>query len=217
MELQSVNIGEKRTLQIGKSEVETGIFKTPVRRPVKITIDGVGSDEIADLRVHGGADQAAYLYGGVDYAWWAAELEADLEPGTFGENLTIAGLESGPVNIGDRFRMGTALLEATAPRIPCSKLATKMGDPGFVKRFSEARRPGVYCRVIEPGTVQAGDEVELIPFAGDTISIQDFFDVSLDSNRTAADIQRVLAAPVAERDRAYFEDQLQKLQRKTGK
>ena len=215
MQIMSVNIGKKQTLQIGKNEVETGIFKTPATGPVEITSAGVGSDEIADLRVHGGTDQAAYLYGGVDYAWWAAQLGGELEPGTFGENLTIVGLESAPMNIGDRFRIGTALLEATAPRIPCSKLATKMGDPGFVKRFSEARRPGVYCRVIEPGTVQAGDEVELIPFAGDTISIQDFFDISLDSNRTEGDIQRVLAAPVAARDRAYFEDQLQKLQRET--
>jgi MOSC domain-containing protein YiiM len=211
MQLQSVNIGKKQALQIGPNSVETGIFKIPTAGPVEITTNGVGGDKIADLRVHGGPDQAAYIYGGADYAWWSTQLGTDLEPGMFGENLTISDLESAPVKIGDRFRIGSVLLEATAPRSPCSKFATKMGDPKFVKRFSEGRRPGIYCRVIESGTVSAGDTVTLIPFDGETLTIEEFFDISLDSNRSEADIQRVLAAPVAVRDREYFEEQLQKL------
>lgn len=209
MELQSINIGQKQTLQIGSDSVETGIFKTPVTGAVQITGDGVGDDMIANLMAHGGPDQAVYIYGGADYAWWAMQLATELEPGTFGENLTITELESGPVGIGDRLRLGTVVLEVTGPRIPCSKLSTKMGDPMFVRRFNEARRPGLYCRVIEAGTACAGDSVTLEPFAGESITNQALYDVAIASQPTESALRQALAAPIASRLRDGFEATLQ--------
>ncbi len=157
MELISVNIGQLRPLQTGKATRQSGIFKLPVTTPVTITTLGIADDAIADSKHHGGPDQALYVYTTPDYAWWSAELGTDLEPGTFGENLTISGLESGRCAIGDRLNVGSVVLEITAPRIPCSTLAARMDDPTFVKRFRAAERPGLYCRVIQTGVVQAGD------------------------------------------------------------
>jgi MOSC domain-containing protein YiiM len=212
MYLQSINIGAKRTLQIGNKPVTTGIIKTPVTGPVSIARDRVGNDVIQNLEVHGGPDQAVYVYGGADYAWWSTRLGRDLAPGTFGENLTIAELESGPVSAGDRLLIGSVVLEVTAPRIPCSKLATRMGDPGFVKEFRAAARPGMYCRVIQTGMVTPGDGVILQPFSGETVSIRELFEAWYKADHTATELNRMLAAPIAVRYRNRLEEELQKLQ-----
>ena len=142
MHILSINIGSARTIGNANVSGQTGIYKLPVAGPVQVTADGLADDAIVDTRNHGGPDQAVYVYGGADYAWWAAELGRELAPGTFGENLTISDLESAPLAIGDRLHIGGVILEVTAPRIPCWKLAQRMGDPGFVKRFRAAERPG---------------------------------------------------------------------------
>jgi len=208
MRLQSINIGTKQTLEIGNTSFETGIIKTPVTGSVNITFEGVGNDVIHNRKHHGGPDQTAYVYGGADYAWWSKILGHELPPGIFGENLTITDLESGPIQIGDRLLMGTVVLEVTAPRIPCFKLAKRMGDPTFVKRFRAARRPGMYCRVVEPGAVCAGDPVTLEPFPGETVTIQDMFDAFFTSPPVEAVIERILVAPIAIVFRELFENRL---------
>jgi len=119
MELLSVNIGAARAMSEAKVNGKTGIYKEPCESPVYVGALGLTGDAVCDTKNHGGPDQAVYLYGTPDYAWWAAELGAELEPGTFGENLTIAGLESAAAWVGDRLRIGDVLLEVTAPRIPC--------------------------------------------------------------------------------------------------
>src|SRR5215211_1617187 len=102
MELISINIGQARAIRNGKASGTTGIYKSPVDAPVEITSLGLAGDVICDSGNHGGVDQAVYVYGTTDYAWWSAELERDLAPGTFGENLTISELESARLDIGDR-------------------------------------------------------------------------------------------------------------------
>jgi MOSC domain-containing protein YiiM len=208
MRLQSINIGTKHTLEIGNTSVETGIIKTPVAGPVPITLERVGDDVIHNRKVHGGPDQVAYVYGGADYAWWAKRLGRALPPGILGENLTITDLESGPVRIGDRLVIGTVVLEVTAPRIPCFKLAKRMGDATFVKQFRAARRPGLYCRVIAPGSVCAGDPVTLEPFPEATVTIQEMFDAFFTAPPVEVVIERILAAPIAIVFREIFEAHL---------
>ncbi len=157
MELLSVNIGQERTQQIGKRLETTGIYKLPSRESVQITSLGIKGDFIASEKHHGGPDQAVYVYGGADYAWWSKELGREIEPGTFGDNLTISELESTQFNIGDYLHIGSVTLQVTSPRIPCSTFAARMEDPHWVKKFRQAERPGLYCRVIREGFVSAGD------------------------------------------------------------
>ena len=136
--------------------VRSGIVKNAVEGAVAVTAAGLDGDEQADLNVHGGPDKAVYLYAEADYEWWRAELARDIPSGHFGENLTVSGDWVGGVRVGDRFRVGSAVIAATEPREPCFKLGARMGDQGFLKRFREAGRTGFYARVIEEGSVEAG-------------------------------------------------------------
>jgi MOSC domain-containing protein YiiM len=208
MQLLSVNVGRVHPINNGKATGTSGIFKVPTSAPVKVTRDGLEGDAIVDMENHGGYDQAVYVYGSADCDWWASTLGRALEPGTFGENLTISGLESAPVQIGDRLRVGAVLLEVTAPRIPCATLAARMGDPTFVKRFRRAERPGLYCRVIEMGTVQAGDLVCLEPYRGETITASEMFRWFYDGEISEVDLRRILAAPIDFRARRDYEERL---------
>jgi MOSC domain-containing protein YiiM len=212
MQLISVNIGQKRAIEnAGKSGV-TGIFKYPVPTRVQITADGLAGDVVCDTKHHGGPDQAVYIYGQADYEWWSEALGQELSPGTFGENLTISELESASLSIGDRFQVGTTvLLEVTAPRIPCGTLAARMGDTGFTRRFRDAERPGFYCRVIQAGGVQPGDEVSLERYPQATVSILEMFRDFYEPPRSEATLRRYLAAPIAIRARQDKEEQLRKL------
>lgn len=211
MQLFSVNLGQERPIQNAKAVGKTGIYKLPVSEPIPITASGLTGDSICDIEHHGGPDQAVYVYGLPDYAWWSEVLGRELAPGTFGENLTLTELESAQVNIGDRFQLGTVSLEVSAPRIPCVTLARRMEDPTFVKRFRAAERPGLYCRVIQAGSVQVGDQVTFERYHGETIPAIELFRDYFDPNVSEATIRRHLAAPIAIRDRVEKEQLLLKL------
>ncbi|ADI13390.1 MOSC domain-containing protein [Truepera radiovictrix] len=203
MQLLSVNVGQARAI-VAKSG-RSGIFKRATTERVRVTRDGLLGDTICDTENHGGPDQAVYLYGAPDYAWWSEQLGRTLAPGTFGENLTVSGLESATLQVGDRFRVGEVVLEVTAPRIPCVTLAVRMGDPAFVKRFRHAERPGVYCRVLHEGDVWAGAEVRLEPYTGATVGVLELFRDFFRPERDEKTLRRHLAAPIASRDRAAKE------------
>ena len=209
MHLISVNIGKARAIARAKAVGKTGIYKLPVEEPVRITALGISDDAICDTESHGGVDQAIYVYGAADYAWWAAELGVEIEPGTFGENLTISDLESSDYAIGDRLRIGQVLLEVTAPRIPCVTLAVRMGDPAFAKRFRQAERPGLYCRVLREGVLRVGEAVGHERYDGERIGALEMFRDAFMPALSEASLRRYLAAPIAVRDRANMEAQLQ--------
>ncbi|MFN8413281.1 MAG: MOSC domain-containing protein [Anaerolineales bacterium] len=211
MKLISINIGKKRTLPKKDSVEVTGIFKIPVHDSVQITNLGFVDDFIGSKKHHGGPDQAVYLYGGADYAWWSAELGQELAPGTFGENLTISELRSAEFNIGDIISMGGVRLQVTAPRIPCGTFARRMEDSQWVKKFRHAERPGLYCRVIQEGILQAGYDVSIERYTGETISILDNYRGYYEKDKSEEFIRRQLKAPIAIRARVALEKELESL------
>ncbi|WP_283134803.1 MOSC domain-containing protein [Rhizohabitans arisaemae] len=139
----------------------TGIDKRPVPGRVAVRAEGLDGDEQADRKSHGGPEQAVYAYAREDLDWWAAELGRELRDGMFGENLTTLGLDVNGALIGERWRIGSALLEVTAPRVPCATFRGWMGEPGWVKRFTQAERPGAYLRVVQDGELGAGDGIRV--------------------------------------------------------
>lgn len=211
MQLISVNIGQERTQQIGTGLKTTGIYKLPTPEQVQVTTLGIQGDSICDTRNHGGPDQAIYVYGLPDYDWWSNELERELLPGTFGENLTVSALESATFSIGDRLHLAVVILEVTAPRIPCGTLAVRMGDPKFVKRFRQAVRPGLYCRVIQTGLIGVGEELRVEAYQGETISVVEMFRDFYEKDKSEATLRRHLRAPIDIRARVDIEQELQKL------
>lgn len=211
MQLISVNIGKAQRIENAKSSGQTGIYKQPTTGPVHITSLGLVGDTICDTKHHGGVDQAVYVYSTADYAWWSQTVGKELLPGTFGENLTITELESASAHVGDRLHMGSVVLEVTSPRIPCVTLAARMGDPTFAKQFRRAERPGLYCRVIQEGYVQAGDSVNFQPYTGETIAVIEFFRDFYAPDTSEATLRRYLQAPIAIRDRVEKEAKLAKV------
>ncbi|HEX2863191.1 MAG TPA: MOSC domain-containing protein [Deinococcales bacterium] len=209
--VESVNLGLPRALTREGHVRQTGIFKEPTPERVVVAPLGLGGDHVLDGKVHGGPGQAVYLYGVEDYAWWASELGRDLPPGTFGENLTVSGLDVPDLRTGDRLVLPDATLEFTAPRVPCETLAARMGDPGFVKRFARARRPGVYARVLAPGSVQVGESGRLERASGDLPGILERFDLVYDPPTDREALRRLLAAPIDERSRARYTELLARL------
>ena len=170
MHILSINIGKPERIEGHKAL--TGICKRPVAGPVTVGRYGLADDAVLDTKSHGGLDQAVYVYGEPDYAFWAAELGRELPHGLFGENLTVAGLETEGFNIGDQLEIGgDLLLEVTSPRNPCATFAARMGDPHWVKRFFAAGRLGLYGRVLREGPVEAGMPVRVLPFSGEKIAV----------------------------------------------
>jgi MOSC domain-containing protein YiiM len=195
MKVLYVNIGKPKLKTWTKSG-STGIYKTPVNGPVQVGAFGLEGDAICDTKHHGGEDQAVYLYGQPDYDFWSRELGRALEPGTFGENLTVDGLESANICIGDRLVSGSLVMEVNSPRIPCATFANRMGDKLFPKKFLAANRPGIYCRVLSAGEISAGDELRHIPFEGVKVLA---IEMNQTWNRRDLDpvtVQRFLSTPI---------------------
>ncbi|MBT3321753.1 MAG: MOSC domain-containing protein [Anaerolineae bacterium] len=210
MKLISVNIGEEGIVKRKLYRDKTGIFKIPTDDAVQINKLGLAGDVIIHEKHHGGADQAVYIYGDTDYDWWRNELGRELAPGIFGENLTISNLESAKFSIGDILHIGEISLQATAPRFPCKTFSIRMEDTQFVKKFRAAERPGLYCRVLKEGKVQAGDPVSIEKYEGVTVSIIDCYRDHYAPDLRAKSIQRFLDAPIALRLRKNKEKELQK-------
>jgi MOSC domain-containing protein YiiM len=170
MKVLSVNVGQPRE-NPWKTMTLTGIDKRPVEGPVMVQAPrakgmgmvGLAGDRVYDVREHGGPDRAVYAYAREDMDFWAAELDLTLPSGVFGENLTTEGADANGALIGERWRIGPALVvEATGPRVPCGTFQGWLAQAGWIKRFALAGRPGAYFRVIEPGEIRAGDEIEIV-------------------------------------------------------
>jgi MOSC domain-containing protein YiiM len=163
MKVVSVNVGLPQEVTWKGRTVTTGIYKDPVKGPImarKLNLDG---DRQADLTVHGGEDKAVYAYPSEHYEYWKHELPDDeFFWGKFGENLTLEGLLEDEIGIGDIFRIGSATMVVTQPRMPCYKLGIKFGRDDMVKRFLQSGLSGFYFAVVKEGEVAAGDPIELI-------------------------------------------------------
>jgi MOSC domain-containing protein YiiM len=160
--VEAVSVGGVRRVPSGSRVVETGIWKSPVQGRVAVRGVNLDGDDQADRTVHGGPDKAVYAYASEDTSWWETQLGRELGPAAFGENLTTSGLDLTTARLGDRWRVGTTLLEVCQTRVPCFKLGLRFGDPTFLKTFAQARRPGAYLRILEEGDVGAGDVIDVV-------------------------------------------------------
>lgn len=163
MKIISLNVGRPRLVMRDGEPVSTGIFKEPVTGRVMLRTLNLDGDRQADLSVHGGPQKAVYLYPAEHYAFWKQELpEMDLPWGMFGENFTSEGLLETETHIGDKFRIGSAELMVTQPRMPCYKLGIRFGRSDIIRRFLASERSGFYFSVLKEGEVGTGDEFEVI-------------------------------------------------------
>lgn len=158
----------------------TGIERHPVSGPVRITFSGVEGNAVADTHNHGDEYMRVYAYSREDYAWWEEQLDAELRPGQFGEQLTTEGIDWNEALLGETWRVGTALLQIAHVRIPCLTFKGWMGHSGYdatawVKRFVLAGRPGPYFRVLEEGVVQAGDPIEVVSKPDTDVTVAELF------------------------------------------
>jgi len=177
--LLSVNVGRPREATwaaIGR----TSIDKRPVQGPVAVGPYGPEGDEVSDTKHHGGLDQAVYAFAREDLDFWSGVLGHPIRDGRFGENLTTEGIDVNEAEIGERWRVGEALLEVTSVRTPCNDFKNWMGlggydNKGWVKRFAAERRPGPYLRVVEAGRVEAGDEITVVSRQGHGVTVSTMF------------------------------------------
>jgi MOSC domain-containing protein YiiM len=162
MKIVSLNVGMPREAQWHGRTVETGIFKEPVAGRVALRTLNLDGDGQADLTVHGGEDKAVYCYPVEHYEYWKKELGRELPMGMFGENFTTEGMLEKDAHLGDRFRVGSAEVVVTQPRLPCYKLGVRFEADDMVKRFLASGRTGFYVAVARQGQVGAGDEIAVI-------------------------------------------------------
>ena len=170
-QIVSVNVGRPRDIVVDGRPVRTSIWKDPVAGRVAVRGVNVSGDDQSDRRAHGGDRKAVYAYAREELDWWGDRLGAALAPGTFGGNLTTEGLDVTDARVGERWRIGTTLLEVTQPRLPCYKLEARMDRPGFIDEFIDGGRPGAYLRIVEEGEVAAGDAVRIVSRPDDAPSV----------------------------------------------
>ena len=174
MRIISVNVGKPRDVLSNGRKVRTGIFKSPVEGRVVVGRLNLDGDQQADLRVHGGQNKAVYVYPSEHYAFWRRDLPGiEFSWGIFGENLTTEGLVETIVRVGDHLGIGSAEFVVTRPRMPCFKLALRLGRPDMVKRFLHSGRTGWYLAVAREGEIGAGDSVTHTPGANSNATIAD--------------------------------------------
>lgn len=171
----SLNVVFAEIPDVGGSIGRTSIDKRPVTDRRLVTSDGVAGDQRSDMIHHGSTKQAVYSYAREDYDWWAGELGRDLPAGVFGENLTTTGVDLNELPVGTQVRVGTSLLEISAPRIPCGTFGRWLAQEHWVKRFTQVARCGAYLRVLESGELGAGDDFEIVFTPDHGVTIRDVF------------------------------------------
>lgn len=212
MKIISVNISRPRLVVWKSQTVSTGIYKMPVESRVMLRSLNLDGDRQADLTVHGGPSKAAYVYPSEHYSYWRDELPGtELPWGMFGENFTTEGLDESTVNIGDRFRLGSAEVMVTEPRMPCYKLGIKFGRTDIIKRFLASGRTGFYFSVQREGQVGAGDEIELIGHDENNVTVADISRLYVRDKGDIVMMRRAIAVEaLPESWRDHFRQQLAK-------
>jgi MOSC domain-containing protein YiiM len=215
MKLVSINVGLPREVNWKGRTVTTAIFKEPVMGSIELRNLNLDGDRQADLSVHGGPDKAVYIYPAEHYDYWRSELPGvDLVWGSFGENFTTTGLLEDKVNIGDRFRIGSAEVIVTQPRLPCYKLGIRFERPDMVKRFSDSQRTGFYVKVSREGEVRTGDAFELLSRDPHQVTVADITRLYLMDKEDQESMRRAMAIEAfPESWRSYFAQQIEQTEK----
>jgi MOSC domain-containing protein YiiM len=204
----SVSVGTVREFDYRGRPARSAIWKSPV--PGRIAARGVNldGDDQADRAAHGGPDKAIYAYAVEDARWWEQQLGRALAYGEFGENLTTEGIAVNDALVGERWEIGTTVVEVSEPRVPCWRLGVRMNDPQFPRRFTAALRPGTYLRIIVEGKLGAGDTIRVVERPDHDLTVRDVFRIY---TRDHEEVRRLLAAPrMSDSWRRWANDWLQR-------
>jgi MOSC domain-containing protein YiiM len=188
----SVNVGAVREFEYGGRPAKSAIWKSPVVGRIAVRGINLAGDDQADRKAHGGPDKVVYAYAVEDARWWEQEIGRALAYGELGENLTTEGIEVNEALVGERWQIGTAVLEVSEPRIPCWRLGVRMNDKMFPRRFTDAMRPGGYFRLVVEGDVAAGDEIRVVERPDHDLTIRDVFRIY---TRDHDEVERLLEVP----------------------
>jgi MOSC domain-containing protein YiiM len=210
MKLVSVNVALPKEVTWKGRIVTTGIFKEPVRGPIRLRKLNLDGDKQADLSVHGGPDKAVYAYPEEHYMYWRSELRRpELTWGMFGENFTVEGMLENEINIGDTFRIGSAVVKVTQPRMPCYKLGLKFGRDDILKLFLHSLRTGFYFTVLTEGNVDERDPIESLDRDRHNVTVADIARLySIDKNNVELKRRAIEVEALPESWRDYFLKQL---------
>jgi MOSC domain-containing protein YiiM len=213
MRIISLNVGKPQLVIVNDQPVSTGIFKKPIADRVMLRTLNLDGDRQADLSVHGGPDKAVYVYPSEHYPFWKHELpEMELPWGMFGENLTTTGLLETETHIGDRFRVGSAEVKVTQPRMPCYKLAIRFERNDIIKRFLVSERTGFYFSVLKEGEVGTGDEFELLERNTSDVRVVDVVRLYSSNKRDLDLLRRAIASESLPNNwREHFRERFRKL------
>ena len=190
--LLSVNVGGIRQFEFEGREAVSAIWKAPVTGRVTARGVNLAGDDQADRAAHGGPDKAVYAYAIEDLRWWQEELGRPLGHGEFGENLTTEGIDVNGALVGERWEIGSTVLEVSEPRVPCWRLGVRMKDSLFPRRFTHAGRPGAYLRIVTEGDVGAGDGIRVVDQPDHDVTVGDIFRIY---TRDRDEVARLLSVP----------------------
>jgi len=209
--LLSVNVGGVREFEYNSRPAKSAIWKSPVSGRVVAQGVNLAGDDQADRTAHGGPDKVIYAYAVEDQSWWESEIGRRLEYGEFGENLTTERIDVTNALVGERWEIGSTVLEISEPRIPCWRFGVRMDDKLFPRRFTEAGRPGAYLRIIAEGDVGAGDQIRVVSRPDHDLTIGDVFRIF---TRDQHEVGRLLTVPqMSEAWQTWAEKRLEKKKR----
>ncbi len=211
----SVNVGTPREFEYKNRNAKSAIWKSPVTGRIAARGVNLDGDDQADRVAHGGYDKAVYAYAIEDIAWWEQQVGQTIHYGVFGENVTTHGISVNEALVGERWEVGTTILEVSEPRIPCWRLGVRMEDKTFPRQFTQALRPGSYLRIIVEGDIGANDEINVIAKPDHDLSVRDVFRIFTHNREEFA---RILEVEQMSADwKRWATDEKQKIEKRLNK
>ena len=211
----SVNVGKAKDFDYKGRQAKSAIWKSPVTGRIAVRGVNLDGDDQADRQAHGGVDKAIYAYAREDSEWWEQEIGRPIEYGEFGENLTTQGIEVNDTLIGERWQIGSIVLEVSEPRIPCWRLGVRMNDKTFPRQFTQALRPGPYFRIIQEGDIGVGDIITVAEKPKHDLTLRDVFRIYTKDHGEAERILNV--AQISDAWKRWANDIVQKHNKKDKK
>lgn len=198
--LMSINVSLPEEVTHEGKMIYSGINKSPVHGNIYLAKLNLSGDGQADLRVHGGPDKAICVYSYEHFSFWETVLHAKLNPGAFGENLTIKGFTEDDFFIGDIFELGEAIVQVTQPRQPCFKLAQKLNNPNLPIMVQYTGYTGFYFRVLKEGNVNVDHSLKLVERKTDSVSISFANKIKYKQKTNVEGINKLLSIPELSQD-----------------